>query len=98
MNTENKIQLPWIQTYGNYSSDNYGAHALKVRVGNATVWFSYQTPVAFKIGANPRVVRQNEWKTTTGKHLNAIDGGDKKTRVSGAEFERLFNEQFGNGA
>ena len=89
-----KIGLPWIQTYGNYSSDNYGAHALQVRIGNATVWFSYQTPVAFKIGCNPRVVRVNDWKQTTGKHLNAIDGGDKESRVDGATFERLFNEQF----
>lgn len=96
MNTQTKIELPWIQTYGNYSSGNYGAHALQVRIGYATVYFSYKTPVAFKVGANERVVRQNEWGTTTGKHLNAIDGGNKKARVTGEEFERLFNEQFMN--
>src|SRR5438045_3544996 len=87
-----KVQMPWIQTYGNYSSSNYGAHALQVRVGNATVYFSYETPVAFRIGSGPLVVRENDWSTTTGKHLNAIDGGDKKSRVSGAKFERLYSE------
>lgn len=86
------MELPTIESYGNYSSSNYGAHALRVDVGDLTVWFSYKTPIAFrKLGAD-RVVRQNDWKQTTGKHLNAIDGGDKKARVSSEEFERLFSE------
>ena len=87
------MKLPKINTYCNYSSDNYGAHCLCVEVGEVTVWFSYKTPIAFQVGCNPRVVRENDWKTTTGKHLNAIDGGDKKSRVSGLEFERLWAEQ-----
>lgn len=92
MTTTEKIEMPSIKTYGNYSSSNYGAHALCVTVGRITVWFSYQTPIAFRDGYNPRVVRENDWSTTTGKHLNAIDGGNKKGRVSGQEFERLFAE------
>ena len=87
-----KIELPSFQTYGNYSSENYGAHALQVFLPGVTVWFSYKTPVAFKVGAGPRIVRQNDWGPTTGKHLNAIDGGDKKSRVTGEEFERLWAE------
>ena len=74
------------------SSDNYGAHCLCVEMNDVTVWFSYKTPIAFQVGCNPRVVRQNDWKTT-GKHLNAIDGGDKKSRVDDETFERLWNEQ-----
>lgn len=87
-----KTQLPSFQTYGNYTSDNYGAHALQFFCDDLTVWFSYKTPVAFRKGSGPRVVRENSWGPTTGKHLNAIDGGDKKSRVSGEEFERLFDE------
>lgn len=64
-----------------------------VTVGDVTVWFSYKTPIAFQIAGNARVVRQNDWSVTTGKHLNAIDGGDKASRVSGEEFERLWTEQ-----
>lgn len=87
-----KQALPSISTYGNYSSDNYGAHALRVDVGSLTVWFSYKTPVAFRADGHLRVVRENSWGPTTGKHLNAIDGGDKKQRVSGEEFEKRLAE------
>lgn len=87
--------LPSWQTYGNYSSGNYGAHALQFFTSEGTFWFSYKTLVAFKKLGGPRIVRQNDWSTTTGKHLNAIDGGDKKSRVSAVEFERLYRETFG---
>ena len=86
------MNLPKINTYGNYSSDNYGAHCLCVEIQGVTVWFSYKTPIAFQVGNNPRVVRQNDWSTTTGKHLNAIDE-NKKTRVDSSTFERLWAEQ-----
>ena len=33
--------------YGNYSSNNYGAHSLAFQLGDVTVYFSYETPVAF---------------------------------------------------
>jgi len=90
MTTQTK--LPTIAPYRNYSSSNYGAHCLKVETPGLTVWFSYQTPVAFETPSKPRVVRRNDWGPTTGKHLNAIDGGDKKSRVDGQTFERLFAE------
>lgn len=87
-----KMRLPEIKTYGNYSSDNYGAHCLRVDVGPLTVWFSYRTPIAFHVNGSQRVIRENSWGITTGKHLNWIDK-DKKKRVSGEEFEKLWKEQ-----
>lgn len=87
------MDLPKIKNYGKYSSDNYGSHSLMVTVGNATVFFSYQTPVAFQIGGNPMVVSENCWGPTTGKHLNWIDGGRKNERKKREEFERLYREQ-----
>lgn len=87
------MTLPKINSYCRYSSDNYGAHCFCVEMGKVTVWFSYQTPIAFQVDGRERVVRVNDWKTTTGKHLNAIYGGNKKSRVSGADFERLWSEQ-----
>ena len=50
------------------------------------VWFSYKTPVAF-LANGAKVVSENQWGPTTGKHLNAIDNGDKKTRLPRADFE-----------
>jgi hypothetical protein len=62
-----------------------------VETNGVEVWFSYQTPVAFR--ANGRlVVRENVWSNTTGRHLNLIDNGNKKERVSGEEFNRLWND------
>jgi hypothetical protein len=63
-----------------------------VYVGSLRLEFSYQTVIAF-YGPNDSAVRQNEWGPTTGKHLNAIDGGDKASRVPGDEFERRLSAQ-----
>lgn len=83
------MPLPTISNYGKYSSDNYGAHTLRVDIAGVTVWFSYQTPVAFRVG-NQMVISENIWGRTTGKHLNWIS--DRSERVSHEEFERLWDE------
>ena len=82
--------LPTFETYGNYSSSNYGAHCLRFCVGSLSVWYSYQTPIAFDHPSTGNVIRENDWSTTTGKHLNAIDP-DKKKRISGSDFEAKFS-------
>ena len=86
--------LPTFETYGDYSSDNYGAHALVFTMPcGGLIYFSYKTPVAF-VKNGPVVVRQNDWGPTTGKHLNTIDGGNKKARVPGDQFEKMLQEAF----
>jgi hypothetical protein len=42
------------------------------------------------------VVRENSWGPTTGKHLNAIDRGNKKGRVSSDQFESLYQTAMEN--
>lgn len=91
------MTLPTFTTYGNYASKNYGAHALVLTVNGADLYFSYQTLVAFRAPGGKTVVRENDWGTTTGRHLNAIDGGDKaakKRRVSGEDFAKLYALNF----
>lgn len=66
-----------------------------VTVGSLRLHFSYQTVIAF-FGPDDAAIRVNDWSTTTGKHLNAIDGGSaqaKKDRVPGAEFEARLAAQ-----
>lgn len=89
------LELPTIMGYGDYASSNYGLNAIRVSVGPITVYYSYRTPVAFRVQGRDLVVRENMWSATTGKHLNWIDGGNKKERVDSAEFERLWDEQIG---
>jgi hypothetical protein len=64
----------------------------KLESENLTIWFSYETPIAFQVGENPIVVVKNYWGQTTGKHLNATGVG-KNDRVTQDEFDRLWNEQ-----
>ena len=85
------MNLPSIETYGKYGNGNYGVHCMRVTVGPLSVSYSYTTPVAFAIGGR-RFVRENSWGPTTGRHLNAIDGGDKPTRLDSAAFEAAWNE------
>lgn len=66
-----------------------------VHIGSLSLSFSYQTVIAFQ-GPDDFAVRENVWGPTTGKHLNAIDGGDKdakKERIPGEEFEARLNSQ-----
>jgi hypothetical protein len=55
-------------------------HFYLVEAGTLKLWFSYDTIVAFQSGGT-RVVCENVWSTTTGKHLNWIDGGDKEAKA-----------------
>lgn len=67
----------------------------KIVVGFVTVWYSYNTPVAFVRADGRKFVHENIWSNTTGKHLNAIDGGSKEakaSRIGSAEFKVRLNE------
>jgi len=66
---------------------NNEGNNIQVDVGSLSLYFSYKTVVAFSTPKTGLVCRQNDWSTTTGKHLNAIQPNHKK-RVSGAEFEK----------
>ena len=85
--------LPTITAYGQYKSGNYGAHSLRVSFPSGfTLWYSYETVIAFSSKYGRRV-RRNDWSTTTGKHLNWIDEGAKDDRLSGAQFEALLRAE-----
>ena len=84
------MDMPTIYNY----MENGRSNAILVSVGGVDVYFSYRTPVAFRVNGR-LVVRENEWGPTTGKHLNSIDGLDKGSRVNGDEFQRLFAELVG---
>lgn len=89
MKNTNKVQ---IENYMNNNQHN----AMKVITPLVTLYFSYQTIVAFVpwFGDNKGelIVSENVWSNTTGKHLNEIDGGMKKLRKPHAEFTRLLDE------
>lgn len=89
------MQIPEYECYCDYASNNYGMHALMFRdtTGNR-FYFSYKTLVAFDT-PDGLIVHKNDWRTTTGRHLNAIDGGDKKSRVDAKTFALILAKTYG---
>ena len=56
----------------------------QVSLGRLTLWFSYETIVAF-MHMGVKKVTENVWGTTTGRHLNAIQP-NKKLRMDHNKF------------
>ena len=86
-------KLPSFRSYGQYASDNYGAHTLVFTdsQGNS-FYFSFKTLVAF-ISNKGLVCSKNYWGVTTAKHLNWIQP-DKSKRVDSDTFKKLYDECF----
>jgi len=82
--------LPSFSSYGNYSSNNYGAHTQCFSTEDTDYYYSYRTLVAFRRAPVGLVVLQNYWGPTTGKHLNWIDDGHKAARLTTAQFEQVL--------
>jgi len=78
--------LPTITNYGRYPSDNYGAHTRTVSLAQIDLYYSYNTIVAYCDKKDGLTVSVNIWGATTGKHLNWIDGGNKKARLPNDAF------------
>jgi hypothetical protein len=74
-----------VETYGPTARGNYGTHCLSVRTPDFTVWYSYETIVAVAwrdaSARWHRLVAHNDWGPTTGKHINAIDGGSQEAKA-----------------
>lgn len=67
--------------FATYCDNTTKGNALVFTLGDVDIYFSYKTPVAFRAGGR-LFVRENSWGPTTGKHLNAIDGGDKEAKAA----------------
>jgi hypothetical protein len=60
-----------------------------VTVNDLSLWFSYETVVAF-VFEGDLVVSENRWGPTTAKHLKYIDGGaadEKAARLPAEAFD-----------
>lgn len=73
-------------------NENSARNFNKVEIGDLELYFSYETPVAFRTSKTGLVVSENIWGSTTGKHLNWLDGGRKECRIPNDEFEKQLNE------
>lgn len=66
----------------------------KVEIGNLTLYYSYDTIVAFSHPKTGLVVSENIWSVTTAKHITHIDGGLKNRRLPHDLFQTRLEEIF----
>jgi hypothetical protein len=66
-------------------------NTLRVYLKECTIEYSYQEPIAFKFTRMPWVVHKNQWGTTTGRHINAIEA-DKRKHVSREAFKAIWKD------
>lgn len=88
-----EVAVPRFESYGDYSSGNYGVNALVFTdTQGRDFYFSYKTLVAVRTIKSGLIVHENYWGSPTGKHLNWIDGGNKAGRLPALEFEVAVRE------
>lgn len=82
------MQMPTIKPYA-------GANSTALHVGQLTLYFSYETVIAFYSPETRLVVSENLWGATTAKHIKAVTGREpeKKAVASGA-YRRLARPEF----
>lgn len=76
-----------VKSYGGYKSDNYGVNSLMVTDSGIEYYYSYTALIGIKSRGILKCIR-NYWGKTTGKHLNWLDGGNKKDRLTSEEFQK----------
>ena len=62
----------------------------RVTIGTLTLYFSYETIVAYT-HKNITVFCENVWSSTTGKHLNRIPGNREHNTLPYAAFTESLN-------
>ena len=85
------MNLPKISSYGDYDSANYGLNTVVVDLDKISLYYSYKTIVAFSNKDGFKIC-ENVWGTTTGKHLNWLDGGGKKNRMKYDDFQVVLEK------
>lgn len=70
--------------------NDVAANFRTVELGDTTIWFSYSEAIAFRIGGNLPVIRQNEWTRTTAKHIGMVPGSKGRTPLDSELFLSLL--------
>ena len=74
-------------------NENSAGNFNSVIIKDVKFYFSYETIVWIAFWFN-LYVHENDWSNTTGKHLNRLDWGDKKERLSAEDFAKKLEEAY----
>lgn len=69
-------------------TSEFNGKVTTVTIGELMVTFSYETVIGVS-DSQEHITHENIWGTTTGKHLNSLDGGSKEAKAA-----RLGSEDF----
>lgn len=87
------ISFVSFESYAEGSKPNINALVFTDALGR-NFYFSYKTLIAVSGIPGGKIVHANDWGTTTGKHLNLIDGGSKDAkaqRLDADAFQEVVN-------
>ena len=71
-----------------------GANLTAVFLGETEIWFSYETPIAFR-SPKGTFATAEKFSATTSRHMNAIPWIAKATKLEEREFEGKIKEYIG---
>jgi len=72
------------------STVSHNGKLTNITLPNIDIYISYDTPIAFW-QKGVLTIRENDWSTTTGTHLNSINR-DHSKRIDGREFMKLYDK------
>lgn len=73
----------------------YGADCTQVDLGKSSFFFSYKTPVAFRLENDPTiVVCENVWGSTTGAHIAGFTTDRPSDTVPREKFKTLLKQAY----
>ena len=81
----------WNYMGNKYNSKNYGSHTQALMVGDLTLFYSYDTVIAFQWNGKEYYSENDYGSNTTGKHLVYL-GGAKGNRIKKDIFDKLLSE------
>lgn len=95
-----------IFSYGWYDGDNYGVHALALRVLGAVIYFSYDTPIAayfddektLYVDTYPYSRTTNKHRSWARQHAHGTYHVEKEVTGKDITIEELVKEKFGDMA
>lgn len=68
-------------------SSSQNGKLTRLYLGNIVIWFSYETPVAYRVpGIAGTIVSDKGWSQTTRRHIGSIEG--RRAPIAHEDFER----------
>lgn len=83
-----------MQSYFGITHSGRNTPAVKIHLGQLTLYVSYSTVVGFHDPVEGHVFHENDWGPTTGRHMSDWGAPDQKDRQPAAVFDPALGLAF----